>query len=306
MSNETFTGPAGERTAGLLAIDALDSDWRRLLASPQLERRFQVWRRCEPALAAFATPAALICFLHDPEGDLDRKDRVLLALLRHGKYEPLAARVVLQALRPALKGLAARLILDAQEREELWSLLMYAAWEKIRTYPVARRPWHVAANLRLDTLHDVQEQIQAERAERALLPPRPLGGCSPSPPPICDFGIEAPLTRAVAAGAISSQEAQLIARARIDGMRLTELARRMGVKRDTLKHRQQRAERRLAFFLGVGVPFEGPNRRSFSALGFRRRPLWGASSADQTTGTKEVNDPGSPAAAEPEQHHHCS
>lgn len=303
MSNDTFTDHTGERTTGPLPIDAIDADWRRLLASPLLGSRFRAWRHAEPALDAFADPAALICFLHDPAGQLDGKDLVLLALLRAAKDEPLAARVVLQALRPALKGLAALLLSDAGEREEVWSLLMAIAWEKIRTYPVARRPGRVAANLRLDTLHNAQQQIRAERTERALLPARPLDGGPPGPPQRCDGDIEAPLDRAVAAGAISADEAQLIACTRIDRVRLTELARRVGVKRDTLKHRRQRAEQRLAVFLGARVPTQGSNRRSSDARVFGGGPVSGASSADQATGTKEVNDPGPPAAAGPGQHH---
>lgn len=300
MTDETFTDLARERTSGPLAIDTLDADWRRLLSSPLLAGRFRVWRQAEPVLATFSGPAPLVCFLHDPAGEMDRKDIVLLALLRHAKREPLAARVVLQALRPALKGLAARLLTCGVEREELWSLLMEIAWQKIRAYPVARRPSRVAANLRLDTLHDVQQQLHLERAARALLPARPLGSGSPSPSPVCDGNIEAPLARAVAARAITADEAELIARTRIDGVGLSELAVPLRVKRDTLKHRRARAERRLAIFLGARVPSEGPDRRSHVALGFGGGPPWGASSADQATGTKEVNDPGSPAAARPE------
>ena len=37
---------------------------------------------------------------------------------------------------------------------EVWSLLLAHAWERICSYPLARRPERVAANLLYDTLRD--------------------------------------------------------------------------------------------------------------------------------------------------------
>ncbi|MHB1836560.1 MAG: hypothetical protein ACYCXW_16555, partial [Solirubrobacteraceae bacterium] len=71
MADPSFTHP--EKTLiARLPIDVLDDDWRRLLADAGLRSRFAAWRRAEPALASFASPAALIAFLHSP-GDRDVK-----------------------------------------------------------------------------------------------------------------------------------------------------------------------------------------------------------------------------------------
>lgn len=243
-----------------LPIDVLERDWQRELHGRQLSQRFAAWRKAEPALAGFEDAAALLRFLRGPGLSSD-KDAVLRALLACARAEPLAGRVALEAMLPGLKRLAGRLLVDAREREELWSALMACAWERIRTYPVERRPRKIAANLVLDCLSGTLAALSGWRrdpAAKAYPPSRALESVT-----TCEGDVDGLLAEAVAAGALSEDEAELIAATRIDGASLGELAASQGLRFDTLKHRRHRAERRLFVFLGrrpvpqkaVGRPF---------------------------------------------------
>jgi len=57
------------------------------------------------------------------------------------------------------------------------------------------------------------------------------------------------LARAVRANRITASEAELIAATRIERIRMGDIARRLGVGFETLKHRRQRAEARLVTYL---------------------------------------------------------
>jgi hypothetical protein len=73
-----------------------------------------------------------------------------------------------------------------------------------------------------------------------------------------DRDIERLLQRAVAATAISADEAELILRTRVDGADLHTLAASAGVTYHALNTRRLRAEKRLLLFLGYGaVTFRG-------------------------------------------------
>jgi hypothetical protein len=240
-----------------LPVDVLEHDWRREQHRPLLRSQFQAWREAEPALSRFEDPAALLRFLRVP-GSNDGKDAALCALLVQAKSEPLAGRVVLEAILPGLKKLAGRILVDAREREELWSALMACAWERIRTYPVERRPRKVAANLLLDCLRGTLAALTGARRAAVLGSFAALGELEA--PRRCEGDVDALLAEARTAGAVSRYEANLILATRIDGVPLSALARSQRVSFDTLKHRRQRAERRLLFFLGRPVPQKGAKR----------------------------------------------
>jgi DNA-directed RNA polymerase specialized sigma24 family protein len=245
-----------------LPVDILERDWQRESHGPLLRSRFRAWQDTEPALSRFEDPAALLRFLRGP-GRNAEKDAALRALLVHARGEPIAGRVVLEAMQPGLKKLAGRILVDAREREELWSALMACAWERIRTYPVERRPRKIAANLLLDCLRGTLAALAGTRRAPALSAFSALGELEA--PARCDGDVDALLAAARTAGAVSGEEAELILATRIDGVALSVLARSQEVSFDTLKHRRQRAERRLLFFLGHRpVPQRGANR-PFSA-----------------------------------------
>ena len=244
-----------------LPVDSIDRDWQRELHSPLFRSRFASWREVEPALSGFADAAALVRFLRG-SGAAAEKDRVLCALLARARTEPIAGRVVLEAMLPGLKNLAGRILVDAREREEVWSALMACAWKRIRTYPVERRPRKVASNLLLDCLRGTLGALSGARHDSLRLTWPALGELEA--PVKCEGDVDALLDEAITAGAVSEDEAELILATRIDGVPLSVLAGSQGVRFDTLKHRRNRAERRLLVFLGRRpVPQRGL-RRPFS------------------------------------------
>jgi DNA-directed RNA polymerase specialized sigma24 family protein len=243
-------------------VERLERDWGRELAGPRLAERLKRWRELEPALGPFAHPAALIGYLRRSERG-ERQDAVLRALLRRAHDDSLAASVVLQAMLPGLKSRVARILLDAAEREEIWSLVLARGWERIRTYPVARLPHQVAANLLLSCVRDALEALGRERElahRHAGAPPVELPADEHA-----DDAVQL-LAGAVRAGTLTAPEARLILYTRLWGLPLASLARAHGGSYDALRIRRRRAERRLVVYLGAsGVRF----RRS-------KPPLWSA------------------------------
>ena len=258
------TPTAGRRTADVPALDvvaALEREWPAL--DPTLAGALREWQQREPVLAAFASPQLLVRFLQHFDADLDAKDAALAALLRCTKTDARAGRVILQALLPGLKLLAERLIRQPGARDEIWSTLLSALWERMYSYPLLRRPQRIAANLLLDTRLAIRQE--RERARRWAGHELALADVPP-PPRLLRAALEQPLRRAADAGAITVDEAELIARTRIDGTPLVELAAEIRVAYDALRKRRRRAERRLLLFLGrPDVRFGDRNRRSFSA-----------------------------------------
>jgi DNA-directed RNA polymerase specialized sigma24 family protein len=242
---------------------SLESDWQLVLRSPCVSARFRAWRVREPALTRFTDPAALMRFMR-ATGPRAEKDAVLCALLAWAKDEAIGGRVVLQAIMPGLLNLSARVLRNARERDELWSTIFLAVWEGIRDYPVTRRPRRVAANLLLDTLHSVLDELGRESAWRAMLSDANFHGVETIEDQGEHSDVDTLLDSAVRAGAVTSEEAEVILASRIDGLELAELARAAGVSYNAMKLRRQRAERRLLVFLGYRPVPRGQQNRPFS------------------------------------------
>lgn len=263
----------------------LEQEWERL-AGGVLRERFAGWRERQPALRPFADPEQLLRFLRGPAAS-GCKDDVMRGLLALAREEPDAARVVLQALLPGLKRLAARVLRGADEREQLWELLLAFAWERIRSYPLERRPRRIAANLLLDTLRQTLRELRRERrryAGAAFAPPAASTGTGGAP------DVEVVLARAVSAGAISALEARLILAVRLERCSLAEAAARERLAYNVARVRLQRAERRLLLYLGQPpVPRRRPRRPFSSARAAGADEAGDAGGVDQTKVLKEVN-----------------
>ena len=71
----------------------------------------------------------MLRFLHDnPPAETNEP---LLALLTLARDDRLAGRFLLQAILPALKSQAKRIVHPAAFRDEVWELLLFYAWEAI-------------------------------------------------------------------------------------------------------------------------------------------------------------------------------
>jgi DNA-directed RNA polymerase specialized sigma24 family protein len=284
----------------LVSLVALEGEWESLVRG-SLRLAFRRWRASELALRRFEDPRRLLAFLWNKKASPLEKDRVFLALLRlaHGG-EALAGRVVLQAMLPALKAMAKEFLrrhpdLDSEpvfDREELWQVLFASMLEEINGYRLESRPRKVAANLRWDTYHAVvAEFYRARPAWEEELPVaealEPLVEEEWVTPTLED--VEAPLRRAVAAGAISEAEADLILQTHIEGVPLQVAAERLGISYNAAKHRRRRAVRRLLMFLrpwtqDLYVPMDPkrPLDRPSSGAYAPEEPDESAESAEQT------------------------
>lgn len=256
---DTNRGVAGD------LVGRLEEEWPALAAGP-LTDGLRLWSRRQPALAIFATPQQLLSRLRSLRGQPRAEDAILAALLVEARSDPRAARLVLHALLPGLKTLARRLLFEASERDELWSALLAHCWERIRRYPLERRPTRIAANLLLDTLKRTTFELKRNRRDRDLLTTADEHGAQPALPVAAAANVEQLLARAVAAAAIRADEAQLILHTRIDGAELHTLAAAAGIAYHTLLVRRLRAEKRLLVFLGhPAVTFRGRTRPLCSA-----------------------------------------
>jgi len=225
-------------------VSQLEAEWRSL-APGAIARAFPGWQEARPELRRFASPAQLLAFLQREPAEVT--DAPLYAMLALAGRDGLAGRLCLQAILPALKTQAARIVHRRESREELWELLLAFAWERICRYPGAR-VHRVAANVVLDVLHETTRELR--RGGPALPAPHAarLGspGAEPSEPErLGAAAVEGLLETAVRAGAIAGAEAELILLTRVDGLALALVAERLGVSYDALLKRRQRAEARL-------------------------------------------------------------
>jgi hypothetical protein len=231
-------------------VERLEAEWPALAAGA-LAARLPSWAAEEPALAAFATPQQLLRHIRASRGNTRAEDAVLSALVRQAGSDPLAARMVLHALLPGLKTLARRILLDADQRDELWSSLLAHCWERIRCYPLERRPRRIAANILFEALKKTTREFRRELRYRDRFG-HELPDDQPASPQR-ESDVDRLLTQAVAAGAISKDEAELILRTRIDRDDLRARADELGVAYHALKVRRLRAEKRLLLFIGHPV-----------------------------------------------------
>jgi DNA-directed RNA polymerase specialized sigma24 family protein len=236
---------------------ALEREWESLARGGRLRLELRSWAVSEAVLVRFDAPDRLIQFLWDKRALPAEKDRILAALLRLARTESSAGRMVLQAMLPALKVLAAEFLRrdpdresePALERDELWQVLFVAMLERIKTYPLDDRPRKIAANLRWDTKHAVLPELDRARSAHHDLPKdEPLEPVAESPRYAAE-DVEAPLRRAVAAREISQADADLLLWVDVDGVPLRLAAKRLGISYNAAKHRRQRARRALLMFL---------------------------------------------------------
>jgi len=242
----------------------LDCEWP-LLARTAVARALPRWQESHPELRRFGTPGQLLRFLHTAPAE--QTDASLLALLELAQDEQIAGRTLVQVLLPALKTRADRIAYPSRLREEVWELLLYSAWEAICCYPLERRRVRVAANLVLQVVHCATRELRHPLDEvltdepdrswlsRSISDERTASDAEPAlaepAAPSARVAPEAVVLAGVAARAISPADADLILRTRVDGIRLTVLARTEGVGYHALRQRRQRAEQQLRQLLAA-------------------------------------------------------
>jgi hypothetical protein len=254
-------------------FDLLDAEWRRLDCDRAAARRL-------PTVCAVAGRAWTL-------GEVERfvraadpadADRVLLALVALAvEGDQLAARVLLQLLLPGTRALARRWW-ALGEPDERAAAAVTAVYHRICHYPLARRPGRVAANVLLDAAQELRRRVPRlitvpaadpaagrERGAAAAAwaeeaPGREGGAQAPARRRSTDGRAETPnpavelaelLADAVDAGIVDRDDAELIARSRIAGHRVADIASQRGLRPRTLWDRRQRAESTLVAALAA-------------------------------------------------------
>jgi hypothetical protein len=224
-------------------FDLLDDEWRRLRGDRGAARR----------LASVCAAAGGAATLGDVEryvraADPAGADGVLLALVRRAvEGDSLAARVLLQLLLPGTRSLARRWW-ALGEPDERAAAAVTAVYHRIRHYPIERRPGRVAANILLDAAHELRRAVpkvvalpSADPAAQAAVA-RGAVAAVPGPGDHPAVELTEVLADAVAAGIVDRDDAELIARSRIGGQRVADIAQHRGLRPRTLWDRRQRAE----------------------------------------------------------------
>jgi hypothetical protein len=105
----------------------LDDEWERLGASGVAARRLAVWAAAEPALAGYRNPRDVVADIA-ARGHAERSHQLLGCLLRQAD-DPVAARVFLQAILPALRSAKVWRPVEDHSAERV-----AATWEAIRLH----------------------------------------------------------------------------------------------------------------------------------------------------------------------------
>jgi hypothetical protein len=223
----------------VVVFEALDREWVRL----------RVDRSAAVRLADVCRLAGGALSLAEVEAFVRRAvpedaDRVLLGLVaRAVEGDGLAARVLLQLLLPGTRSLARRwwAIGDHEERS---AAAVTAVYHRIRCYPLVRRPGRVAANILMDAARELRRSVPKVPVVLSADPAVAYRVTADSPPAAVELAEV--LVDAVDDGILERADAELIARSRIAGDRVADIAahRRLGSR--TLWDRRHRAERTLA------------------------------------------------------------
>jgi hypothetical protein len=222
-------------------LDLLDREWARLATDVDAARRLADVRAAAGAAVSLGDVEAYV-----RAADARSADRVLVVLVgRAVEGDSLAARVLLQLLLPGVRRLARTwwALGDAEERA---SAAVAAVYDRIRHYPIARRPGRIAANVLMDAASDLRRSALRSRPRSWGQDPN-FGGenarCGDVNPAIELADV---LADAVQDGLVTAEDAELIAASRIAGTPLATIAARRGAKLRTLQWRRKRAEAALA------------------------------------------------------------
>ena len=229
-------------------FDALDRSWATLVHSAEAAAALDRWS-AEPALAAPALDALVDRIWAAAKPDADRAHAALAA---RAPVDETAARVLLQVLRPGLRNLGRRLALGGSF-DDVDHELLALAWERIRTYPIERRPVSIAANVLLDVrkryVRDVldPERLRLEHIRDDLWPTAPSAEHEALDSVVPSLRrAHACLVEAVNRRTITATTAVVIWRTRVQQDDDGDVAADLGVGVRTLQRRRQRAERQLA------------------------------------------------------------
>jgi hypothetical protein len=217
-------------------FDDLDSEWQVLSLSPAAGRACEKWAVGETSVATIVERA-------HRRGRPAESDALLAILVERAATDDLACRTVLQCLMPAMRA-TARHYAHTDHVSDVESAVLTETIDRIRNYPIARRPTSVAANIALD-VRQVFWRTSAKSVDAWATDPSEMPHKVPVDRSAQDE-VVGMLREGMRSGGMTQEEAKLIFATRIMDQPLDGLAIRHGVKPQTYRKRRQRAESKLA------------------------------------------------------------
>ncbi|HVM40054.1 MAG TPA: hypothetical protein VM618_04645 [Acidimicrobiia bacterium] len=223
-------------------IEQLDAEWRCLVHSRRGAAALAGWRSDDPAFD-FPDLASLVRYVERRDQGPEAADAVLAALARRAPTDGMAARTLLQLLLPGCKAMLRGV--HPRDRHERAALVVAVAYDRIRTYPIDRRPRRIAANVLLDTRQRVGRTAFVGEPTVPLdaVSERRLATATGDPEPGAE--LVRLLGVAVRRGILTAETARLIALTRVAGVPIADVARSEGTSEQTVRRRRLRAEERL-------------------------------------------------------------
>jgi hypothetical protein len=220
---------------------SLDHDWHHQATRLRSRQALRRWAEAQPALGLFADLDQLILHVHR-RGHPATSDKVLASLAGLAASDELAARALLQAMLPGLKALTHSFGWRG-DHEETAAAVVAVCWERIRTYPIERRPRRIAANILLDTRQRVIRQYNqpTSEADETRLEDQVSEATAHA-------GVEllGHVGEALRRCRLDPDEARLILLTRLADVPLSQLAVGSGRGLETMRRRRRAAEARLA------------------------------------------------------------
>ncbi|HLG01204.1 MAG TPA: hypothetical protein VI916_12080 [Acidimicrobiia bacterium] len=222
-------------------IDRLEAEWRTLRDAPVMAAALANWRAVDPRLGFGSLPELVTAV--ECRDDEERADGILAALVGLAGGDDCAARVVLQLLLPGCKAMMRGI--PRRDADERTAVVAAALFDRIRTYPLDRRPHRIAGNILMDVRHRLLRWEADRRTGHASLDRLPEWMQPTASPPEQAAEAVALLDWAVRRGHLDRESARLIALTRLGGRSVASVAAAHGLNEQSLRRRRQRAEQRL-------------------------------------------------------------
>lgn len=240
---------------------SLTDEWTLLACTESARRALSTWARTEPDLRSFADPAQVVAACHH-RGDSAAANQILAAVLRVADCDPLAERLVLQALLPALAACSRR----ASRRgwigggaalwagtDELDQDLLALAVERVRAAAGQHLEWP-ASTLAGQVWRRIRMAVDRHRAQtRRTVPldPDPAGDAWADPGGCWESRLARLLCDAVRDGTVAHRDGAVIYSTRVLGVPPAAAAYQLELDVRALWQRRRRAERALAASLAA-------------------------------------------------------
>lgn len=197
-----------------------------------------------------ARASELRTLLDASQGNQDGADQVLADIVGRAATDPEMARLALQRVMPGILAIATRRARQSRGTfDDVLADLVGNAWIAIRTYPLARRPRKIAANLVRDIEYNTF--VQPNRLRRVATETLTTA-TDQAVPGECHAAetLVAILAAARAAGA-DAADIRLLGELTVGGHAVGDLALRYDVSPRTILNRRRLAERNVRIVLGA-------------------------------------------------------